>query len=211
MKTVLAAWLMAALSTSAMLACEPKTEEVGGDESSVEMKNANIEKSIKAILNADDQLRAANLNVKVDVERSEAVLSGRVKSTALRTKAIDLAYAAQPSLTVNDRIEVGANEMASKEVTLDRAKQGREATKQASEKAGETVEDTWLHGKVLAKLISNAKTPARKISVEVAGGIVTLRGVVDSSEAKIEAQKLAQETEGVKKVDNQLKVEPRVG
>jgi osmotically-inducible protein OsmY len=42
----------------------------------------------------------------------------------------------------------------------------------------------------------------------VVNGEVTLRGTVDTAEAKTEADRVAKETDGVKKVVNQLKVIP---
>jgi len=58
----------------------------------------------------------------------------------------------------------------------------------------------------VAKLIGDTKTPERNINVDVVEGAVTLRGNVDTAEAKAEAERVAKETEGVKKVTNQLKV-----
>jgi hypothetical protein len=57
-------------------------------------------------------------------------------------------------------------------------------------------------------LIGDADTPERKINVDVVDGAVTLRGTVDTAEAKSEAERIAKETDGVKKVTNQLKVAP---
>jgi hypothetical protein len=42
----------------------------------------------------------------------------------------------------------------------------------------------------------------------VVDGAVTLRGTVDTAEAKSEAERITKETDGVKKVTNQLKVAP---
>ena len=61
---------------------------------------------------------------------------------------------------------------------------------------------------MVAKLISDTQTPERKINVDVVDSEVTLRGQVDTAEAKTEAERLAKETDGVKKVVNQLKVAP---
>ena len=56
------------------------------------------------------------------------------------------------------------------------------------------------------QLITDADTPERKINVDVVDNAVTLRGTVDTAEAKTEAERIAKETDGVKKVTNQLKV-----
>lgn len=88
------------------------------------------------------------------------------------------------------------------------AREEREKAKANKETIGQSLEDAWLHTKVVAKLITNADTPERKINVDVVDGTVTLRGTVDTAEGRTEAERLAKETDGVKKVVNQLKVVP---
>jgi len=74
------------------------------------------------------------------------------------------------------------------------------------ETIGDTLDDAWIHTKIVAKLIANSKTPERKINVDVVKNAVTLRGTVESAEEKAEAERIAKETDGVQKVTNQLKV-----
>ena len=59
---------------------------------------------------------------------------------------------------------------------------------------------------IVTKLIGNTDTPERKINVDVVNNVVTLRGTVDTAEQKAEAERVAKDTEGVKRVVNQLKV-----
>lgn len=206
MKISLLVALIAVALSSGFMGCERRKEDTGRDESKAAMSNSDLEKHITDLLETDDQLRAANLRVAVDANRKQATLSGAVESEALRTKAIELAKAAQPGLTVNDAIEVKPRQITRQEYTEDLAKKEWEKAKQAGDKVSKRVEDAWLYGKVLAKLIGSEKTPARKINVDVIEGVVTLRGTVETADAKAEAQRLAQETEGVKRVDNRLKV-----
>ena len=90
--------------------------------------------------------------------------------------------------------------------TEEQAREERERAKANKETIGQSLEDAWIHTKIVAKLISDTQTPERKINVDVVDGAVTLRGQVDAAEAKAEAERLAKETDGVKKVTNQLKV-----
>lgn len=90
----------------------------------------------------------------------------------------------------------------------EQAREERERAKANKETIGQSLEDAWIHTKIVAKLITDADTPERKINVDVLDGAVTLRGTVDTAEAKTEAERMAKETEGVKKVTNQLKVAP---
>jgi len=92
--------------------------------------------------------------------------------------------------------------------TEEQAKEERERAKANKETVGQSLEDAWIHTKIVAKLIGNSATPERKINVDVVDGAVTLRGTVDTAEAKTEAERTAKDTEGVKKVTNQLKVAP---
>src|SRR3989440_9025481 len=88
----------------------------------------------------------------------------------------------------------------------EQAREERERAKANKETIGQSLDDAWIHTKIVAKLIGDTQTPERKINVDVVDGAVTLRGQVDAAEAKAEAERLAKETDGVKKVTNQLKV-----
>jgi len=97
---------------------------------------------------------------------------------------------------------------ATPKYTAEQAKEERERAKQNKETIGDTLDDAWIHTKIVAKLIGNTQTPERKINVDVVNNEVTLRGTVDTVEARAEAERIAKETDGVKKVVNQLKVSP---
>ena len=88
----------------------------------------------------------------------------------------------------------------------EQAREERERAKANKETIGQSLEDAWVHTKVVAKLIGNSQTPERNINVDVVDGAVTLRGQVDTAQAKSEAERVAKETDGVKSVVNQLKV-----
>ena len=90
----------------------------------------------------------------------------------------------------------------------EQARAERARAKENKETIGETLDDAWIHTKIVAKLIGDSKTPERKINVDVVNGAVTLRGTVDTAEARTEAGRKAKETDGVKSVANQLKVAP---
>jgi len=97
---------------------------------------------------------------------------------------------------------------ATPKYTEEQAREEREKAKANKETIGQSLEDAWIHTKLVAKLIGDTKTPERNINVDVVEGAVTLRGQVDTAEAKAEAERVAKETDGVKKVTNELKVVP---
>jgi osmotically-inducible protein OsmY len=99
-----------------------------------------------------------------------------------------------------------ATPTATPKYTEEQAREERARAKENKETIGDTLDDAWIHTKIVAKLIANSKTPERKINVDVVNNVVTLRGTVDTAEEKAAAEQTAKETEGVTKVINQLKV-----
>ena len=182
------------------------TEETRTSPTPAKMTDSELENNIKAKLNTDAQLKAADLGVSAKADRNEATLSGTVESEALRTKAVDLARSAHTGLTVTDKIDVKPHEATRASYTEEQAKEERTKAKGYGEKIGDTLDDAWIHSKIVAKLITDLKTPERKINVDVVNNAVTLRGTVETAEQKAEAGRIAKETDGVKSVNNQLKV-----
>jgi osmotically-inducible protein OsmY len=86
------------------------------------------------------------------------------------------------------------------------ASEARARAKALGDSIGSSIDDAWIHTKITSKLIVDKDTPARKINVDVVDNVVTLRGQVTSVAAKEEAERIAKETESVKRVRNLLKV-----
>jgi hyperosmotically inducible periplasmic protein len=191
----------------ALSACEAeKMNPPAGSPSGSTMSNSDLEKAIKDKLNSDPQLKAADLSVSADVQKNEATISGSVDSEALRSRAIDLTKSAHSNLMITDKIDVKPREATRASYTEGQAQKEREKAKSSNEKVGNSLDDAWIHMKVVGKLIGDSATPERKINVDVVDGIVTLRGTVDTAAQKSQAEMDAKSTDGVKRVDNQLKV-----
>jgi osmotically-inducible protein OsmY len=200
--------MLLVVSTAGLLSgCErtdtPTTETA---DNQARMTDTELENAIRAKLNGDAQLRAANLDVDVNASRNEATVSGEVATQDMRTRANELIKSAHPGITINDKIEVKPRELSRAEYTEEHARVEREQARGRGETVGDSLDDAWIHAKVVAKLIGDPDTPQRKINVDVNNNVVTLRGTVDSAEAKTEAERVARETEGVRRVINQLKV-----
>lgn len=71
---------------------------------------------------------------------------------------------------------------------------------------GTVIDDATITANVKAKLIDDTDTKARQINVETSKGVVQLNGFVDSQTARNEAGRIAQGTDGVKQVRNNLVV-----
>ena len=167
--------------------------------------NFEMEQSIKAQFSADPQLQGIGVDARAD--KNEVTLSGTVPTEDLRTKAVDLAKNGRPNLVVTDKIDVQPNQVARSEYTEEMARAAREKAKEFGDKIGNSLDDAWIHTKIKAKLIDNPDTPSRKINIDVVNQVVTLHGQVETVAAKDEAERTAKQTEGVKRVNNLLKVQ----
>jgi hyperosmotically inducible protein len=168
--------------------------------------DSDLQNAVQARLNADPELNAAKLDVDANAKDNKITLKGTVSTETMRLRAVDLAKAGSPSLEITDKIEVKPHEISRSEYTEDMAREAREKAKIAGDKIGTSINDAWIHTKITSKLISDKDTPARKINIDVVDGIVTLRGEVNTTIAKDEADRIAKDTEGVRRVRNLLKV-----
>ena len=71
---------------------------------------------------------------------------------------------------------------------------------------GEELDDATITTKVEAKLAGDPDVSAFNVDVDTNEGVVRLSGTVKHAEARTEAAKLARETEGVKRVINDIKI-----
>lgn len=72
--------------------------------------------------------------------------------------------------------------------------------------AATAVSDTTITAKVKKRLHEDKITHGADIHVDTVAGVVTLKGIVPSADASATAQQVAQETNGVKEVRNELTV-----
>jgi hyperosmotically inducible periplasmic protein len=72
----------------------------------------------------------------------------------------------------------------------------------------QALDDSTVTAKVKTKLATDSETSAIKIGVETNQGVVTLSGEVPTDTEKQKAEQLARNTEGVKQVVNNIKINP---
>jgi hyperosmotically inducible periplasmic protein len=70
------------------------------------------------------------------------------------------------------------------------------------------IDDVGISAKVKAKLAADMETSAIKIAVDTVKGTVTLSGVVPTEQEKAKAEQLAQATQGVTQVINNITINP---
>jgi len=87
-----------------------------------------------------------------------------------------------------------------------KAEQAWKKTKDVTRDAKSGVSDSWLTARTKIALFADERVKGRQVGVETVKGVVTLRGKVDSDEAKATAASLAEKIEGVKSVRNDLQV-----
>jgi hyperosmotically inducible periplasmic protein len=75
--------------------------------------------------------------------------------------------------------------------------------------AGQNVDDSVLTSSVKTKLAGDKVSSLARVDVDTTNGIVSLNGVVESSDQRTRAQELASQVSGVKKVVNNLQVQKK--
>lgn len=130
-----------------------------------------------------------------------------------------LALAAGPTVvgatqhTTADKAQNKTEKAADK--VEDKAKKAGEKIEEKAEKAGDKtksmakeaktgISDSWLTAKTKIALYADDRVKGRQINVDTSNAVVTLRGTVDSDEAKSAAGEVAKGIEGMKSVKNDL-------
>ena len=202
---------MKALNTYSILAvlvlggCSSSPKPV----SEVRVTNTDVENAVKARLAAEPQLANLSLSVSSDVDKNQITLTGTVPTEPQRLQVVDIAKAARPGVSVVDKIDVKPAEVSRANYTDEMAREARRKAESVGDKLGSSVDDAWIHTKIFAKLAGDSETPARKIHIDVVNKSVTLRGTVETAEARHEAERVALDTDGVRHVTNLLKVQVR--
>ena len=89
-----------------------------------------------------------------------------------------------------------------------KAEQAWKKTKDVTQDAKTGISDSWVTAKTKIALFADERVKGRQVSVETVNGTVTLRGKVDSDDAKAAAASITEGIEHVKSVRNDLQVVP---
>jgi len=167
----------------------------------VESPDVWLTTKIQAKYFVDDDVKGRNINV--NTSNGVVTLNGTVESEAERRQAIALARTTDGVRSVNDQLTLDAAAARPASAADSSGMQGAE--RQAA-RAIPQRPDAWVTTKVQAKYFLDANVKGHQINVDTRDGIVTLKGDVDTAQQKAEAGQIARETEGVKRVVNQLTV-----
>ena len=189
-----------------------------------------ITTAVKTKLAADDTVKAYQIDV--DTADRVVTLTGTVETSAARDQALMLARQTAGVRDVVDRISVNpaaaattgdikeeAREEAS-EIARDTQEQAREAAdsakelgreaqataREAANRAGAAISDAAVTSAVKTKFFADAAAEVLKIDVDTKAGVVTLNGTVATQAEADRAVSLARDTDGVKRVVNNLRI-----
>lgn len=162
-------------------------------DSSIEATDARIENSIETAYLLSEPLSFYDLDV--SVTNGVVTLKGAVESKIDAKLATDIAQSAADVRSVENQLKI---EPGSRKAPTE--------IESESARFMQRVKDANVTAKVKSQLLWNSKTEGLNIDVDTEKGIVTLSGNVASREEAKMASKLAADTEGVRKVKNNLKV-----
>ncbi len=136
--------------------------------------------------------------IDVDVEGNTALLSGEVEEAVDKDLAEQIALGVDGVDKVDNRIKVNPDYTPV-------------AKTDGQRDFGGVVSDATITASVKSKLLWNEHTDGLDINVDTRDGIVTLSGAADSTASRELAGRLAANTEGVRDVSNDLRVETKSG
>ena len=134
-------------------------------------------------------------HVDADVKNGVAELSGDVATAAQKEEAARLAKVTGITRVDN---KISVNPDADKAIT-ERAKAGLS-------KAGEKIDDAWITTKVKWFFLGEDELKGSEINVDTKQNVVTLKGTVSSEAGRTRAKQLAADTDGVKRVVDELTI-----
>jgi osmotically-inducible protein OsmY len=186
--------------------------------------DAGITTNVKTKLAADDTVKAYEVNV--TTQSGVVTLSGDVESAAAKERAIQIARGTDGVRDIIDQLRIGEAEATTgdrdHDYTLDDnaaraarqaaddarelARDARTRAGDAADRTGAAVTDAAITSAVKAKFLADATVKGLQIDVDTDAGVVTLNGTVASRPEADRAMMLARNTEGVKRVIDNLKV-----
>ena len=77
----------------------------------------------------------------------------------------------------------------------------------AGQKTGEYIDDSWITSKVKSQMLADKTVKGTNITVNTTKGVVTLSGTAGSQEESDKAAEIARNVQGVKDVENDIRVQ----
>jgi hyperosmotically inducible protein len=157
--------------------------------------DAGITTSVKSKLAADDTVKAHAIDV--DTKDGVVSLTGAVPTAEVKERAVELARSTDGVTSVLDNLTV-TPAAADRDLGDD--------TAATTGRVGDTASDATITASIKTKLLADEDVSGLKIDVDTTEGVVTLTGNVKTAAEKAEAIRIARETDGVKSVEDRLKI-----
>lgn len=182
-RTTARAFLFAAVLSAGSLVFFSDSAGAKKTEEAPRPADASLAVKIEAKFLADPEV--SPFEIDVDVRDGVVRLSGAVETEAERKEAEDLARSVDGVKAVKNEIRLGDPTM------------------------GDLFSDAWIVSKVKAKLAADPEINPFRIDVDAVQGVVTLSGTVPSRAVRKEALEHAENTKGVRRVEDRLVLEPK--
>ena len=173
---------------TALLVALGSISHLGGD---AENAQSDAEGSDRAGLETSS---VVSYDINVKVNGNEAVLTGKVATAEQKAEAVAAKVAS--ATTVQDAIVIDND---ADRTTSERVKNGMTKT-------GDKISDTWITTKVKWFYWGDDRLRGSDISVSTTDHVVTLKGTVKNLDGRTRAVQLATDTEGVKRVIDELTI-----
>lgn len=170
----------------------PSSSSNGLESSETMFKNGWLEGKLETSYLLNSNLN--NFTIDAEVDGSNAVLNGSVKSEIDKDLAEEIALSIDGIDSVDNKLTVDPEQ--------------KKSMKDGDSQFVAAIDDATISAKVKMKLMANDNISSMAIDVDTDDNIVTLKGEVKSKEQKDLAEYIAKNVAEVKKVENHLTVSP---
>jgi hyperosmotically inducible periplasmic protein len=182
MRTKTGIVLAVALAALSMVGCESRPAYTESNAQAV--SDSTITANVRSALVQDPVTRSRNISV--NTVRGTVELNGFVDSMQERHEAARIARDVPGVQFVDNKLQVTSGGPV----------------------VGGIADDRTISSEVRSALASNPETQSSRIEVTTSNGVVQLAGFVDSNEQRAAAGNVASSVEGVRRVDNDLRLNP---
>jgi osmotically-inducible protein OsmY len=197
-------WLVGAVAALLVAAgaCERRADpSQTADTTKPGRSDAAVTVSVQAKYFADATVKGHRIDV--DTEDGVVTLNGTVESDAQKARAVQLAQQVDGVSRVEDRLRVEAPR-ADARPAPDRS---RQAEGDSGDMDPATVNPGWITTKIQSQYFLSPDVKGHTIDVTtMSNGHVTLRGTVETAAERQEAVRIAQKTDGVREVNDELRI-----
>jgi hyperosmotically inducible periplasmic protein len=175
-----------------------------------ELADAWTTTQIQAKYFADRDIKARYIDV--STHDHVVTLEGYVQNEDVRQRAEQMAKGTNGVREVQDRLLIGqAPQTAAKSQPSTSGAVATTGAANAVNTAAARIDDGRITTTIQAKYFVDAGVKGRRIDVDTSGGVVTLHGEVASESERMQALRIARETDGVQRVEDMLTVNASLG